>query len=110
MPDAVRSVQEIVSFASAASFETERSECRFELVFRGGAPLDHRREADRKYRSAACSVRYADGGPMHFSDTLDDRQAEPGTTCPAAVAAPKPPKDLLAFAAWNAGSTIHHTQ
>jgi len=95
---------------AAEILETARSERRFELVCRSGVCLDHRRETDRKYGSAAWSVRYADSGPVHFNDTLDDRQAKPGVTRPATVAAPKPPEDLLALGARNAGSAIHDTQ
>src|SRR6516162_7592554 len=89
---------------------TGRSERGFELMFRGGLCLDYRRETDRKYGSAALPIRHADGGPVHFGDTLDNRQAEPGTTRPATVATPKPPEDLLAFAGRNAGSAVHDTQ
>src|SRR6516225_8742396 len=110
MPDAVEPVQEIVRCGPAENLEPARSERRFELVLKGGVCLDYRGETDRKYRSAAWSVRYTDSGAMHFSDSFDDRQAEPGATRPATVAAPKPPENLLAFAGRNAGSAVHDTE
>ena len=82
----------------AGGFETGQSERRFELMFRGSSRRDRIGKTDRKDGTAARPIRHADSGLVHFGDTLDDRQAERGTTRSATVAASKPLEDLLALA------------
>jgi len=110
MPDAVESVQEIVRCGPAGNLETVRSVHRFELAFKGGVYVGHRREPDRKNGSAALPISHADGGSVHFCDTLDNCQSEPGATRPATVAAPESSENLLALGVWNTGAAIHDTQ
>jgi hypothetical protein len=98
MPDVVESVQEIVRYTLAGGLETGQSERRFELAFGGSSRHDRIGKTDRKDSAVARPIRRADTGLGHFGDTLDDRQAERGTTRSATVAASKPLEDLLALA------------